>query len=483
MEREKNLRSYIIHGHFYQPPREDPITGKIPLESGAFPYPNFNEKIYYECYRPNSESGNFGKISFNIGPTLFNWLDNHHPETVQQIIAQDSENVKKYGVGNAMAQAYNHTILPLMSRRDKVTQVMWGIADFRHRFKRQPQGLWLPETAVDSETLEVLIESGIEYTILAPWQIHSDHSVPTQPCQVQSSNGKGITVFFYQRELSTMISFDPWSTINADVFAEYRMMPFFHQESETGQESQLLVIASDGELYGHHQPLRNFFLERLMDGAMSGLNITATFPGLWLENHPVLQSAKLIENTSWSCHHGLGRWLGDCECTPGNRAWKGHLRRAFLNLAEAVDGLYLEVTKPFIQNPWKLRDQYIYVLLGEMTLDQLLRQSEDLSLKTDEVRRIHQVLEAQRERQRMFTSCGWFFDDFDRIEPQNNVAYAAQAVHLMYEATGVDLAPQVVEDLRCIVGDKSRRTADSLFSQHLERARFHDNQIQVGFAD
>ncbi len=476
------MLSYIIHTHFYQPPREDPLTGQIPVERGAYPYLNWNEKIYTECYQPNGDQGNFTKVSFNIGPTLFSWLDSQHPETYQKIIEADRLNVKKHGAGNAMAQSYNHTILPLASRRDKVTQVAWGIADYVHRFQRKPQGMWLPETAMDLETLEVLADFGIEFTILAPWQADDPAVDPSEPYLVSLGGKRNIAVFFYHQELSTRISFDPWSTLNADQFAEFYLRPGFNQKKLQNREPQMLMLASDGELYGHHQPLRNYFLERLVDGAVKSLNMRSTYPAQWLKEQPARQSIRLRENTSWSCHHGLGRWLGECACTPDDGAWKVRLRRAFLQLAGALDGLYLEVTQPYFQDPWSLRDKYIHVILGEMSLDELIFSQAGQRLKTDVGLCVHQMLEAQRERQRMFTSCGWFFDTFDRIEPQNVVAYAAQAVLLAHQATGVDLTSALLEDLNLVVSEDTRRSAGQIFSHHLARAR-QKSQVEVGFAD
>ncbi len=476
------MLSYIIHTHFYQPPREDPLTGQIPVERGAFPYLNWNEKIYTECYQPNVDQGNIGKVSFNIGPTLFSWLESQHPETSQKIIEADSLNVQRHRTGNAIAQAYNHTILPLASRRDKVTQVTWGIADFVHRFRRKPQGMWLPETAMDLETLEVLAEHGIEFTILAPWQADDPAVDPSEPYLVRLGGDRSLTVFFYHQELSTRISFDPWTTLNADQFAEFYLLPGFDQKKLQNHVPQVLMLASDGELYGHHQPLRNFFLERLVDGAVKSLNMHPTYPGRWLAENPARQSIRLMENTAWSCHHGLGRWLGECDCTPDDGVWKVRLRRAFLQLAGALDGLFLEVTQPYFQDPWSLRDQYIHVILGEISLDEFLFTQSGQRLKSDTSLRVHQMLEAQRERQRMFTSCGWFFDTFDRIEPQNVVAYAAQAVLLARQATGVDLTSSVLEDLNLVVSRDTHRSAGAIFNHHLTRAR-QKILVDVGFAD
>jgi hypothetical protein len=475
-------RSFCIHAHFYQPPREDPLTGIIPREAGASPFPNWNERIHAECYRPNAELRNFEHISFNIGPTLFDWMERYDPVTARNIVEQDQLNVRRFGVGNAIAQAYNHTILPLASSRDKTTQVAWGIADFQHHFGRRPQGMWLPETAVDMETLEVLSEHGVEFTILAPWQAQSEDIDVSEPYFVTLSGGRQLTVFFYQRELSTRVSFDSAATINADSFAEFSLQPLFLNEKLLGGEPQFLMVASDGELYGHHQYLRDRFLARLVDGASHSLGMVPTFPALWLMSTPARKRIEIREYTSWSCHHGIKRWMGTCGCTPWDGTWKARLRYAFEHLAETIDRLYEDVAAPLVKDPWELRNRYIHVILGEMSLSNLLAGMTDKTLTSQQLRRVHLMLEAQRERQRIFTSCGWFFDDFDRIEPKNNVAYAAQAVRLARLATGVDLEPMVVTDLHSVVSRRTGLRADRVFQQHLRRAEGVQS-VRIGFAD
>lgn len=480
------VRAFSIHAHFYQPPREDPLTGIIPTETGAAPYLNWNQKIHAECYKPNTELRNFEQISFNIGPTLFSWMQSHDPSTTQEIISQDRKNVSRFGVGNAMAQAYNHTILPIASRNEKITQVYWGIADFQHRFGRRPQGMWLPETAVDMETLEVLTQSGIEFTILAPWQAQGNSIDSTEPYQVTLSQNKHITVFFFQQELSAQVSFQPEATINADNFALHNLLSKFQNEKTQKEEPQLIMVASDGELYGHHQALRHHFLARLVDGASHSLGIRPTYPALWLKMFPPRQSIQIKENTSWSCHHGVSRWMGECGCTPNHGDWKSHLRLAFEYLSSELDRLYLDVSGKFFANPWDLRNRYIHVLLGEMNFETLANQMSVNPLTGDQSYRIHLLLEAQRERQRMFTSCGWFFEDFDRIEPKNNVAYAAQAVWLTRLATGVNLESDMLSYLQRVKSASTGLSADVVFNRHLRRAEeVHASltKSKVGFAD
>jgi alpha-amylase/alpha-mannosidase (GH57 family) len=464
-----SLSSFSIHAHFYQPPREDPLTGEIPPEKGSAPFPNWNERIHAECYQPNAALGNFARISFNVGPTLFEWMQAHHPDTVEKIIAQHQANLQRHGAGNALAQAYNHTILPLSGYQDKLTQVYWGLAEFEHRYGHKAQGIWLPETAVDYETLEVLSQSGVEFTILAPWQAEPSWIDPTEPYLVKLPHGRQITVFFYQRDLSGRVSFDAEATINADRFAMNLLRPHFNPEKARRGQAQLLMIATDGELYGHHKNHRDFFLARLVDGASEAAGLQPTYPALWLKDHPPRQTVRILERTSWSCHHGVTRWSGSCACAPGRAEWKAPLRRAFDRLASELDGLYLEAVGPLVSDPWLLRRRYIHVLLGETSLPALIGQQTERTLTHEQMRRAALLLEAQRERQRMFTSCGWFFEDFDRIEPRNCVAYAAQAVRLARQATGTDLAPGISEDLRRVISPSSGLSAAQVFSSQLAR--------------
>ncbi len=452
------LQAFSIHAHFYQPPREDPLTGQIPVEVSAAPFSNWNERIHAECYQPNAELHNYERISFNFGPTLLSWIAAYYPSTLNQIVQQDQANLRRYGVGNALAQAYNHTILPLNNYQDKLTQVYWGLADFEYRFGRPAQGMWLPETAADTETLEVLARLGMMFTILAPWQAEGSID-PTSPYRVELPLGKAITVFFFQQDLSGQISFDPNATTNADRFAAQLLRPHFNPEKTARGEPQMLLIASDGELYGHHQMLRDHFLARLVDGAASSIDLRPTYPAYYLKQHPAQDTVRILERTSWSCHHGVGRWTGECTCTPGNPAWKMRLRQALETVSQEIDGLYVDTLRPLIKNPWSLRRRYIHVMLGQMTLAALLAEESDKTLTAAQVRRVTLCLEAQRERQRMFTSCGWFFEDFDRIEPKNNLAYASQAVRLMHEASGVDLAPALLESLQGVASQRSGLSA------------------------
>lgn len=469
-------QAICIHAHFYQPPREDPLTNEIPVEAGAAPYPNWNEQIYDQCYRSNAELGNFRKISFNIGPTLNDWLETAHPEILEKIVSQDQENVSKFGVGNAMAQAYNHTILPLSPRVDKETQIRWGIADFKCRFGHAPQGMWLPEAAVDLETLEVLEENGIAFVILAPWQADQLDLDVSHPYLVELPGGKQITAFFYDEDLSMRVSFDPGATVNADQFVLNYVLPKFNGKNTTAPRFH--IVASDGELYGHHQPFRDKFLAYLMNGALGKKNIEYMYPGLWLKNHPATETIRIRENTSWSCHHGVSRWKEACGCA-AHGEWKAPLRNAFNQIAGALDKEFLTYVGKFMENPWELRHCYYKVLCKKMEPEAYIRSMIPQTLSDEDLQVIKLLLSAQFERQRMFTSCGWFFDDFDRIEPRNNIAYAAQAIWLTELATGMDLSEQALKWLKPVKSWRSGLRGDQVFRFRLEKTRVAWQQISV----
>lgn len=457
---------FCVHGHFYQPSREDPLTGEIPEEKGAFPYKNWNELILSQCYQPNAELGNYKKISFDFGPTLLDWMDSSYPKILEDIIAQDNFNYQKYGVGNALAQPYHHTILPLASTEDKITQIYWGIQDFIHRFGHKPNGMWLPETAVDLETLDIMAGFAIEFTILAPWQADAENIDVTQPYFVQLGNGKKIDVFFYHRELSTQISFDPLSTINADVFANNFVHPIFQNHHQNG--SKYILLASDGELYGHHQPFRDKFLAHLMNGSLQNKNIRLVFPALWLKENPATTEVKIRPYTSWSCHHGVKRWSTGCECTP-NSGWKNHLKDFVDFVANIVNDAYVNSLSKFAIDYWDIRNKYIDVILGKILEGEFIQKHIQINGDKDLESRISVLLQSQFERQRMYTSCGWFFEDFDRIEPNNIIAYACQALNIITEITNIDYYEDVKPYLEKIVSVNSGLTGLEVFQKYYKR--------------
>ena len=456
-------QAFCIHGHFYQPPREDPQTGTIPVEAGAAPFSNWNERIMDDCYRPNAEAGNFGNISFNIGPTLSEWMEQNHPSVIQRTVTDDRYNIKKYSAGNAMAQSFHHTILPLATRQDKFTQIRWGITHFIHRYGRQPAGMWLPETAVDMETLEVLFLLGIRFTILAPWQAISEID-SRQPYLVDLGQNRSMTVFFYDRELSSGISFDQRITSNADDFVNRYLSPRY----SSGGGDQLILVATDGELYGHHQEFRYEFLKRLYANSLTIAGIHPVYPELWLKGNPPKEFVVIQNNTSWSCMHDLLRWSGSCSCTP-NPDWKAPLRQALNRVAEIIDQVFLDETRHLTKDPWTLRDLALQARDPHFDLLQTTGGLVEPVLNADKSKKATLLLRSQIERQRMFASCAWFFEDFDRIEPQNAVRYAANAIHLAQKATGTKLAGDLAIIFEKVRSNRTNLNASKVFEEFLER--------------
>ena len=438
-----------IYGHFYQPPRENPFTGRIPREPGAAPYENYNEKITDECYRPNATAGNLARVSFDLGPTLAAWLEDHQPSVYQAFIDADHEQMERYGVGSALAQAYNHTILPLATTRDKRTQVRWGLEDFAHRFGHRAEGMWLAETAVDQETLSILAEEGVRYTVLAPWQA-AEPITPGEPYRVALPGGRGITVFFYNGPLSAGVSFDDDVTANADVFAATRLSQQLDRGKVERGEDQLIIIASDGELYGHHKPLRDHFLSYLLRDSAPAHGFEVTTLGRYLASHPPRRTVRLRMPTAWSCSHGVARWDTGCACTEGDSSWKHALRSALNELAIQLDALYIETTATSLRDPWAARDAWLGVR-NHWTSGRAFWERHGAHsrrpFRRARAEAIKQLLEAEYYAQAMFTSCGFFFEDLDRIEPRNDIAFARRAISLAWEATHTDLQTEFLAQL------------------------------------
>jgi hypothetical protein len=452
-------RSLCIHGHFYQPPREDPFTGQIPKEAGAEPWDNFNQKITAECYQPNVQLGNFERISFNVGPTLLEWFQKSDLETYEGIIRADEGNVQKYGVGNALAQPYNHTILPLATEREKQVQVKWGIADFQARFGRTPDGMWLPETAVDYATLEVLVSNDIRFVILAPWQA-DDPSVDTsEPYLVSLPSGRSITVFFYDAHLSGKIRPDPRTPYGAREFVRFSLPMRLRLSKVWSGDDQLLLLASDGEHYGHGVLGRERFLHEVVyrEAFESGYQVTSL--PVYLLQHPPIREVNIREDTAWSCRHGIERWRGHCDCIgEGTGEWKGPLRHALIELAQLLDSYYETVVASLNLDHAQLLCDYIGVRSGWVDREEFLAFHDAQHLSDGEFTILFTLLESQYYRQIMFTSCGFFFEDFDRIEPKNNVKYAAKAITLAEEVTKRNLREQFSDGLAQV---KSWRTSEN----------------------
>ena len=449
-----------VHGHFYQPPRENPFTGIIPVEEGATPFANFNERITNECYRPNAEAGTFDMMSFDLGPTLASWLEKAHPDVYQRIIGSDRTHMQRYGVGNALAQAYNHTILPLASIHDKRTQILWGLRDFRQRFGRKARGMWLAETAVDQATLDILAGEGVEYTILAPWQAAVPVN-PTEPYLVRLSGGRSMTVFFYN-DLSGPLSYcDEW-TVDANLFASSYQHFYVH---ETGRP-QMHVIATDGELYGHHKPWRDKFLAHFLQRSAPAYGLEICSLERYLLAHPASREIEVREPSSWSCYHGVDRWIHGCTCTEGESRWKSPFRQALVNVHTQINDLFEQYASETLANPWEARNDYLALRNGWETAESFWEYHGKHHCPPQDIRsvlRTMQLLEAQFYLQYSFTSCGFFFEDLDRLEPQNNIAFARRAISLIWQALGIDLQQDFLRDLSAAKSWRTGATGADLY--------------------
>jgi hypothetical protein len=423
-----------VHAHFYQPHRADPFTGQVPVEPTAAPFRDWNARIEAECYRPNAERGTLRYISYDLGPTLASWMEGAAPTTYRGFVAGD----RPPGVerGNAMAQGFHHSILPLASAADRRTEIRWGLRDFLHRFGRAAEGLWLPETAVDLATLRDLAEEGVRYTILAPWQAAEPHLDNRRPYRVELGGGRTIVLAFYDAGLSSAVSFEPAATADADRFARERIAARLAGSPLPTDEPGLVVIATDGELYGHHQQFRDLFLQRLVAPAEAdpdrGFDVVELAPALVdTPDHP-FRTVRIVERTSWSCHHGVARWSAEC-ADAHDGSWKGPLRAAFERLAGGIDALTARrfASLPAAPDPWAARDAYIEVVLGvEPPAAFAARWLGDAAPAADR-RAFLDLLEAQRWRLAMFASDGWYWDDPMRPETRQVMRAAARAARIV----------------------------------------------------
>jgi len=470
------MERYIcIHGHFYQPPRENAWLEAVELQDSAYPYHDWNERITAECYAPNAVSrildsesyiteivNNYAHINFNFGPTLLSWLAIEAPEVYQAIIDADKESQQQFsGHGSALAQCYNHLIMPLANRRDKLTQVTWGIYDFEHRFKRRPEGMWLPETAVDLDTLDILAEQGIRFTILAPhqagrvrqldggdWEDVSDGRIdPTRAYRVNLPSGRSLDVFFYNGPISREIAFESLLK-SGDAFAQ-RLADAFSEERDW---PQLVHIATDGETYGHHHRFADMALAFALRQIDNENMAVITNYGEYLEKHPPTHEAEIIENTSWSCVHGIERWRADCGCNAGrnpkwNQSWRAPLRAALDWLRDRVAPEYEKHLGELLANPWGARDAYIEIICDRSpeNISRFLEKQAGRAFDEAEQVRALKLLELERHALLMYTSCGWFFDELSGIETVQVIQYAGRVVQLAGELFGDDIEPRFLE--------------------------------------
>jgi alpha-amylase/alpha-mannosidase (GH57 family) len=426
------MTALIIHGHFYQPPRENPCTGEVEPEPSAAPYHDWNELIHAECYAPNVE--NYKHISFNFGPTLLSWLEIHHRDTYLKILEADKESAaKRGGHGNAIAQAYGHAILPLCNERDRVTQIVWGLADFRYRFGREAEALWLPETAANDDVLTLLIEHGMRYVILAPNQAKQPVN-SSRPYVFRHPDGSGgsLAVFFYNGPLARAIAFE-----NA-LSSSRGLVERFIQAARNGD---LVNVATDGETYGHHFKFGDLCLAHALEVEAKEAGFWITNYGEYLDRHPPeieveIDNGPSGEGTSWSCAHGVGRWMRDCGCSTGgepgwNQAWRGPLREALNFLRDDTAVKFESMGSELLRDPWAARNDYIAVILDwRRARDEFLSEHARNLLRAAEEERVFMVLEMQRSALLMFTSCGWFFSDISGIETIQVMRYAARVLDL-----------------------------------------------------
>lgn len=508
------MNRYIcIHGHFYQPPRENPWLEAIELQDSAYPYNDWNERIADESYGPNAETrildeyqhivdivNNYESISFNFGPTLLSWMQINDPQTYQKILDADKKSIEKFnGHGSAIAQAFNHIILPLANTLDKRTQIRWGIEDFRLRFGRYPEGMWLAETAVDYESLEILVEHGIKFTILSPYQAHQTKAIldvewqnvdggcidPKMPYTCYLPNGTSIAIFFYDGPISQDIAFGQLLKDGAG-FAQ-RLLSAFSEEDEN---PQLVHISNDGETYGHHQKFGNMALAYLIDHIQKNDLAHVTIYGEYLEKFPPTHEVRIHENSSWSCSHGVERWKDDCGCCSGmrpdwNQKWRKPLREAMDWLRDQLIVIYQEKAGAYLKDVWAARDDYIVVVSDRSTknVDSFLERHSRKSLSSQEKIDILKLMEMQRHAMLMYTSCGWFFDDISGIENVQIMQYAARAMQLAKDVSGQDFEGKYIKILEKAKSNVlETRTGKQVYYRYVKQSKIDLLHVGAHFA-
>ncbi|MGH7467729.1 MAG: DUF3536 domain-containing protein [Longimicrobiales bacterium] len=494
------MKRYLaIHGHFYQPPRENPWLETVERQESAYPYHDWNERITAECYAPNAASrildaddrilkivNNYSQISFNFGPTLLAWLELHAADTYDAILQADRASVQRFsGHGSALAQAYNHLIMPLANAADIQTQVIWGMRDFRRRFAREPEGMWLPETAVDLATLDALAANGIRFTILAPhqaarvrplggrWQeVASGRLESTRAYLQKLPSGREIALFFYDGPIARGVAFEGLLK-NGEYFAQ-RLMEIQGERDD----AQLVHIATDGETYGHHHRHGDMALAYALYHIENRGLAEMTNYGEFLERFPPTHEVEIIENTSWSCAHGIERWRSNCGCHTGgaehwNQEWRAPLRAALDWLRDGLIPLYDQQAGQLLRDPWAARDDYIDVVLDRSrdSIAAFLNRHALRSLSESDRVRALKLLELQRHAMLMFTSCGWFFNDLAGIETVQVIQYAGRAVQLAEELSDQRLSAPFLARLQQARSNlPTEGTGRDIFQKHVRRA-------------
>ncbi len=465
-------RYVCIHGHFYQPPRENPWLGTVEAQVSAYPFHDWNERVTAECYAPNTAArildgegfitrimSTYERISFSAGPTLLSWMERRRPGVYEAILAADRAGRERYGGhGPAIAQGYNHLILPLATARDKRTQVVWGIRDFVSRFGREPEGMWLPETAVDLETLDIMAGEGIRFTILAPHQAKSPRPIDTrQPYVCSLPSGRSIALFFYDGTIAQKVAFGNLLQ-DGRRFAE-RLLGAFAPDDRP----QLVHVATDGETYGHHRKFGEMALASCLAAIEARDDARLTVYGEYLEQYPPTHEVEIRENTSWSCEHGIERWRSGCSCGTGRypggtHAWRKGLREGTDRLRDRLAGIFETCAAPLVRDPWQARDDYIDCIRdrSEQNVDRFLARHAAHDLLPAESSRLLTLLEMERQAMLMATSCGWFFDDLTEPGSVQVMRHAARAVQLAGAITEADLESLYVDPLRQAPGNTER---------------------------
>jgi alpha-amylase/alpha-mannosidase (GH57 family) len=469
-----------IHGHFYQPPRENPWLEAVEPQPSAHPYRDWNERVTAECYRPNTAArvvdnsnhiiqivDNYQRMSFNVGPTLMAWLEEHARDVYDALIAADRASLARFdGHGSAMAQVYSHLIMPLASARDRATQVRWGIADFEHRFGRRPEGMWLPECAVDTPSLEALAAERMQFAVLAPHQAKAWRqpggawqTAPIEPgrgyrCALPS--GRSIDLYFYDGPTSRAVAFERLLANGHQIIERMTGRPLVD-----GGDPTLCHIATDGETYGHHHRYGDMALAWALQQAEQGWNGTRlTNYAAFRARVPPTWEVTIADNTSWSCAHGTARWREDCGCNSGgnagwNQRWRRPLRDTFDWLRDQAAAALDDVGPLLFRNPWAARDAYIAVLLERTPAarDRFLAAHASHDLDDTDRTRALSLMEMARHAMLMYTSCGWFFDDLAGIETVQCMRYAARVAELIEELGG---SPRRATAARCGSSTSSR---------------------------
>lgn len=491
--------SLILHGHFYQPPRENPDTTIISKQSSAYPYSDWNEKIYESCYRANSQSrylsqngriksitNNYEYLSFNFGPTLLHWMEKYHKETVEKIIEGDRLSQKRLGKGNAIAQSFNHTILPLDNLDNASLQLDWGIMDFIKYFKRDPEGIWLPECAINSDIIDLVAEKGIKFVILSPWQCKavenekgemitlSSNPAPSDRAYIlRGKKGEEISAFFYDPTLSTGISFGHFLRSADTLYSTLLEL----KKKKRG----LVHTATDGEIYGHHEPFGDMALAALINKVNEKDDFIFDNYSSFLDKHPATEHAILLEGeekkgTSWSCSHGVSRWYKDCGCNTGsqegwNQKWRTPLREALNNLAVKEEKIYKEEVEkifPPTVTPLSLLKEAGLVFTGSVSmLDFIKEKEEKYNISHEEGKIIAKMLEGMKLKHFSFTSCGWFFSELSGLEPMQCILYALSALSLFQPYSEEELTIPFLSDLKKAKSNIKEKGDGSLIAQSL----------------